>query len=245
MKSVIKKISAGYMTLLMLFTFMTAFTLSVSAAGQAAALNESIDNSGIDTIGAGSPTDGVSQNAADKKKSGVDPLVIIIVIAGAVALISAAGIVAYVVLKRKRDEHGNLVDPAEIEGANAAVQTPQPLNYGVTTAPTASRGAARSSSAQHNGKVFFITEKPVVIGRDPAVCAITYAPGTPGVSGKHCTLSYSSLLEQFTLTDIGSSYGTFLGDGARLQPNVPVKLSAGDCFFVGDKGNVITLDVEK
>ena len=65
------------------------------------------------------------------------------------------------------------------------------------------------------------------------------------MSGKHCTLSYSSLLEQFTLTDIGSSYGTFLGDGTKLQPKVPVKLSAGDSFFVGDKGNVITLDVEK
>ena len=69
--------------------------------------------------------------------------------------------------------------------------------------------------------------------------------GTPGVSGKHCTLSYDGLLEQFTLTDIGSSFGTYLGNGTKLTPNVPVKLNAGDSFYVGDKANVITLEVEK
>ena len=233
MKTGTKRISAVFLTLIMLFACMAAFSLSVGAA----AVNEAIDVTGIDTIGAADPTEVVGK--AVDKKGGLDPLVIILIIAGAVVLIAAAGIIAYIVLKRKRDENGNLVAPQN--DAPAA----KPLNYGATAVPNAAKGVARSSSVQHIGKTFYITEKPVAIGRDASACMIAYEPGTPGVSGKHCTLAYNGILEQFVLTDTGSSYGTFLSDGAKLQPNVPVTLKAGDSFFVGDKANVITLDVEK
>ena len=233
MKSKVKRILAVSLTLMMLFSCVAAFSLSVGAA----AVNEAIDVTGVDTIGAADPTEVVSK--AVDKKGGLDPLVIILIIAGAVVLIAAAGIIAYIVLKRKRDENGKLVAPQN--DAPAA----RPLNYGATSVPNAAKGVARSSSAQHIGKAFYISDKPITIGRDASACMIAFEPGTPGVSSKHCTLGYNGILEQFVLTDVGSSFGTFLSDGTKLQPNVPVTLKAGDSFFVGDKANVIKLDVEK
>ena len=200
-------------------------------------------NSGSDNSG-----DKKDADKNEKKDGGLDPLVLILIIAGAVVLIAVAGIIAYVVLKRKRDENGRLVNqpaPAPMPSPMQNPERPAPLNYGATTAPTATKGLVRSSSSQHVGKVFYITENPVMIGRNAAECMIAYEQGTPGVSGRHCMLSYDGLLEQFTLTDVGSSFGTFLSDGTKLQPNVPVKLMAGDSFYVGDKANVLTLDVEK
>jgi pSer/pThr/pTyr-binding forkhead associated (FHA) protein len=47
---------------------------------------------------------------------------------------------------------------------------------------------------------------------------------------------------QVTLTDLGSSYGTFLAGGQKLAPNQPVTLRVGDRFYLGSEkeGFVIT-----
>ena len=39
------------------------------------------------------------------------------------------------------------------------------------------------------------------------------------------------------ITDLGSSYGTFLGNGKKLTANVAEKLSAGDTFYLCDNTN--------
>lgn len=43
--------------------------------------------------------------------------------------------------------------------------------------------------------------------------------------------------ECFLLTDLGSSYGTFLGNGQKLTANVAEKLYAGDTFYLCDTNN--------
>ena len=40
---------------------------------------------------------------------------------------------------------------------------------------------------------------------------------------------------QLTLTDLGSSYGTFLAGGQKLLPNQPVPLRPGDRFYLGSE----------
>ena len=39
------------------------------------------------------------------------------------------------------------------------------------------------------------------------------------------------------IMDLGSSYGTFLGNGKKLTANVAEKLSAGDTFYMCDTAN--------
>ena len=107
-------------------------------------------------------------------------------------------------------------------------------------------GAAGSSSAHailrgmtgsYAGQSFDLLKGKVTIGRDPAFCNIVYEKSTPGISSRHCQISYNPGEGCFVLTDLGSSYGTFLGNGKKLAPNVPEKLYAGDTFFLCDPAN--------
>lgn len=71
------------------------------------------------------------------------------------------------------------------------------------------------------------------IGRDPAANDLVYPNGVPGISGRHCAVTLSA--GQVTLTDLGSSYGTFLAGGRKLTPNQPVPLRVGDQFYLGSE----------
>ena len=107
-------------------------------------------------------------------------------------------------------------------------------------------GVLRLMTPQHNGGLVPIDMNPVLIGRDTSCCTVTFQDETPGVSAKHCQISYSASENEFTLVDLGSTYGTYIiKTRSRLDPNVPVKLKPGDSFVLGDKTNVVTLDVAK
>lgn len=58
--------------------------------------------------------------------------------------------------------------------------------------------------------------------------------GTAGVSHRHCMLTAGADGE-VQLTDLGSSYGTFVGSGQRLNANSPMTLHRGDTFWLGSK----------
>lgn len=107
----------------------------------------------------------------------------------------------------------------------------------------AKRPAVRSLSAQHNGAVFAVKGQ-ILIGRDQATCAIAFREGTPGVSGRHCSLKYNEATNDFILTDLGSTYGTFLATGQKLSPNAPYHLSAGDSFYLGENVNSLRVELQ-
>lgn len=95
----------------------------------------------------------------------------------------------------------------------------------------------RGMTGSYAGQSFDLLKGKVTIGRDPTFCNIVYEKSTPGISSRHCQLSYNPGESCFVLTDLGSSYGTFLGNGKKLAPNVPEKLYAGDTFFLCDPSN--------
>lgn len=155
---------------------------------------------------------------AGNKSGGGSGLIIGVV----VAALAAAGVAAFFVLNKKKGQ-----------------AAPKAAGVGGTKA------AIRSMSSQHGGKAFPVGGAPMMIGRDPAVCAIVFQEGTRGVSGKHCSVSYNAAANTFTLTDLGSTYGTFLGSGMKLTPNSPINLKPGDIFYIGDKSNVLKVEVEQ
>ncbi|MCM1060694.1 MAG: FHA domain-containing protein [Eubacterium sp.] len=67
--------------------------------------------------------------------------------------------------------------------------------------------------------------------------------GTQGVSGVHCSVSYDSETNVFTLTDLGSTYGTYLIGGQQVLAKTSLMLKPGDSFYVGDKANVCRVEV--
>lgn len=79
----------------------------------------------------------------------------------------------------------------------------------------------------------------VTVGRNATLCNLVFPPDTPGISSRHCAIAARG--DKLLLTDLGSTYGTFLADGTRLAPNAPVALDAGQRFYLGDPGNTFTV----
>ena len=100
---------------------------------------------------------------------------------------------------------------------------------------TAQRPVLKGVKGQFAGKAFDLSRGAVVFGRDPASCNLVFNKDTPGISGKHCQLNYDAASGAFILTDLGSSYGTYTGNGKKLDPNVPERLAAGDVFYLADE----------
>ncbi len=101
----------------------------------------------------------------------------------------------------------------------------------------------RSLAAQHAGQRAVVGSQQVFIGRQ-SNCAIIFANNTPGVSGVHCSLSWDKNTGDFTLTDLKSTYGTFLVTGQKLNPHVPYRLRNGDSFYLGEMSNMLRVEVE-
>ena len=77
-----------------------------------------------------------------------------------------------------------------------------------------------------------------------AVCRLVYQDGTPGVSSRHCQIFFDEQENLFVVTDLNSTYGTFLADGQRLAPNTPVKLAPRSSIYLGEVANTIYLELE-
>lgn len=102
----------------------------------------------------------------------------------------------------------------------------------------------RSLAAQHGGMRVQIGAQPVMIGRQDD-CAIRFQSGTPGVSRVHCQIAWDPVSKEFILTDLKSSYGTFLETGQRLAPHTPIRLRSGDSFYVGDRANILRVEASE
>ena len=94
------------------------------------------------------------------------------------------------------------------------------------------------------GQVVQLHHQPVQLGRDSAVCRLVYQDGTPGVSARHCQIYYDQREGVFVVTDLNSTYGTFLADGQRLSPDTPVKLPPKSSIYLGEVANTVYLEVE-
>lgn len=92
-------------------------------------------------------------------------------------------------------------------------------------------------TGKYAGQRFDLLTGKVVLGRDPATCNIVFDRDTPGISGRHCQVSYDRNEDCFVITDLGSTYGTFLGSGKKLTANTAERLYAGDTFCLADNAN--------
>lgn len=161
-------------------------------------------------------------------KIGANKVLLIAVIVMAVLVIAIA---LLVVIKNKKGKAQPL-PAAPMDNAGETQSVIQPKTAVVC-----------SLSTQHGGKSYPIGGMPVLIGRDTSNCTIVYQEGTPGVSGRHCSISWNADTEEFMITDLRSTYGTFLASGRKLEPNVPYRCRAGESFYVGENTNMLRVEV--
>ena len=184
----------------------------------------------------GTETDTTTPPAPEKK--GMSTGLLIGIILGALVLIAGVVVLIIVLSKKGSSAPAPAPQPAPAPmGGGATMAAPRP-------APQPSkRPMLRSLSTQHGGSTFPVGNTPVMIGRDASSCAIVFREGTAGVSGRHCQVAFDAASNSFVVTDLRSSYGTFLMNGTRLPANAPYKLQPGDSFYVGDKQNVIRTEL--
>ena len=138
-------------------------------------------------------------------------------------------------LKRKKKTEGTLISISESEEINKRRHD----NKTKEKVPVLS-----AQTPQHNNMPFAVHEAPIYIGRDPSCCKIVFKEGTVGISGRHCCLRFDSGNQTFELTDLGSTYGTYLANGEKIDPNKPYLLSSGDSFYIGDRSNMFRVELK-
>ncbi len=82
---------------------------------------------------------------------------------------------------------------------------------------------------EHAGASYKL-DRRLLIGRDAGQCGVVFPYEAGEVSRRHCTVRYVPEEQIFLLEDHGSSNGTFLESGVRLEPGKQYELRDGDRF---------------
>lgn len=101
--------------------------------------------------------------------------------------------------------------------------------------------AVRCLAGPLQGQTYPLGSQGLVFGRNPN-CTVRMPDGTPGLSGTHCMLRYQQGTLQ--LVDLGSSYGTYTGDGKRLPPHYPEPVAVGTRFCLGSQNLLFQIVVQ-
>ena len=154
------------------------------------------------------------------------------------AILAAAVLIVLVVLLVRNNRRKAAATMAAV-GANAQ----EPAFQQISSLQTSLTPTLHSTAAQHGGMALTLSRQPVTIGRDVAACRIVFKEGTPGISSKHCQIYFDESSSTFVLTDLKSTYGTFLSSGQRVTPGVPYTLKQRDSFYLGEQDNAFYVDM--
>ena len=178
--------------------------------------------------------------SSDSSGSGSNTVLIVAVVAAVFLVIAVVIVVILMVVKKKSAAAGGTSSQDRM--------VTQPAQPQLGAQPQMGLGQRSpvvfSMAVQHSGARFSLEGKQILLGRDATSCNIVFRQDTPGVSGRHCSLSYDSAAGDFLLTDLRSTYGTFLANGQRLAPGVPFRLQPGQQFYLGESGNMLRVELE-
>ena len=88
----------------------------------------------------------------------------------------------------------------------------------------------------------FVIKGSTIIGRNPDKCKIVFPLDAEGVSGIHCQVYFEQ--NKLQLMDLGSTYGTYVGKGLKIDSEVPVELKDGDVFCLGSEKNKFCVSIK-
>lgn len=139
---------------------------------------------------------------------------LILIIAGAAVVVAGGVVLAIVLVKKKK---------------RATV----PAGYGAASAPKAAANAGGVITGMKGimANRTFTINGSIVIGRNAQKCNVAYPVDAQGISGVHCQIRQAA--GGYEIIDCGSSNGTYLGNGQKLTPNVPVLIPDGTFFYLG------------
>lgn len=140
----------------------------------------------------------------------INPIIIIII---AVVVLGGAAVFVIIMLKKKK-------------GYPSA-----PYRSGASKSSSSANGAVITGMKGIMANRTFTINGSITIGRNAQKCNVAYPVDAQGVSGVHCQIRQAS--GGYEIIDCGSSNGTYLGNGQKLAPNVPVLIPDGTFFYLG------------
>src|SRR5262249_26669181 len=111
-------------------------------------------------------------------------------------------------------------------------------------APAATKPALKGVAGQYAGSEVPIDATTTVLGRDPQAANLVFTSEADSVSKRHCSIRWDAARGAFVLEDLGSTNGTFLASGERLNPGQPRDLRPGMRFYLGDLRNQFEVALE-
>ncbi|MCC8098127.1 MAG: RDD family protein [Eubacterium sp.] len=103
------------------------------------------------------------------------------------------------------------------------------------------RGGAPSLIAVNGplaGMIYVIPEGGLTIDRDALSCQVVLPASQQNISRIHCLVTYNPMSKMFVLNDRRSTYGTYLENGAKVDPSRPTAISSGTRFYLAGKNNI-------
>lgn len=93
------------------------------------------------------------------------------------------------------------------------------------------------------GSVVEVTQKPLILGRDPQLAQLVFSAGAEDISRTHTIVRFDPASQIFTVED-RSTNGTFLITGERIASGDNRRLKSGDRFYLSDPKNLFELRLE-
>lgn len=94
-----------------------------------------------------------------------------------------------------------------------------------------------------NGKTYMLTAgTPLIFGRRTEKCNVLFKNETKGISSLHCEIKWYN--GKVLIKDLGSTYGTWLNEGTRLEPNKYYELPDQGVFYLESKENMFFMGMK-
>lgn len=94
-----------------------------------------------------------------------------------------------------------------------------------------------------NGKTYMLTAgTPLIFGRRTEKCNVLFKNETKGISSIHCKVKWYN--GKVLIKDLGSTYGTWLNEGTRLEPNKYYELPDQGVFYLGSRENMFFMGMK-
>ena len=165
---------------------------------------------------------------------------LIIIIAIAVAVIAAAVIIIVAVVNNNK-KAGTSSTYNQGNGGNGGYSNP---NNGATTVITPQTAQRRLVVTCEGGPLKgqrVSSYSSIRVGRNPSACQLAFPDTTPGVSKMHCELSLTP--GGAVVSDLGSTYGTYLSDGKKLMPGERRNIGNDGIILVGSDKVILSVKV--
>ena len=162
---------------------------------------------------------------------------LIIIIAIAVAVIAAAVIIIVVVVNNNKKAGTS----STYNQGNGGYSNP---NNGATTVITPQTAQRRLVVTCERGPLKgqrVSSYSSIRVGRNPSACQLAFPDTTPGVSKMHCELSLTP--GGAVVSDLGSTYGTYLSDGKKLMPGERRNIGNDGIILVGSDKVILSVKV--